>query len=331
MRSSTVLVAGLVISLIVAAPGLATFPGNPGRIVFDSGTSGRTELIYDYDLRTKKRRALTHRPASCPKAQWWDDGGAEYAPNGKIIAYLHRDYCDEGDFHNSLWIMRADGSRRRELSSLEGVDVESGQIAFSPDGRRVAVLSAAGTQLLLDARTGAVVHSHRWPARSFGDHPEIDWGMGGSIAIGWTRHGSVWAVPSRGGSFEPLTFPRRPGRWGGTDFAVTFSPSGRTVAFSRTEERRGSVYEQPPLRYGIWRTSTTKPHRARRIVVSRRSELSSPVFSPDGRQVAFFDVYGISVVPSSSGRPSRRLLRSGGLGYDTRLDWQPVPRRRGQR
>jgi Tol biopolymer transport system component len=322
--------------LIAAAPGLATFPGKPGRILFDLGTTGRTELIYDYDLRTKKRRVLTHRPASCPKGRWWDDGGAEYSPNGKLIAYLHRDYCDGDDAHGSLWIMRADGSGRRELSPLQGAEVSSGQIAFSPDGRRIAVLSApsptgAVTQLLLDAKTGAVVHSYQWPPRSFGDSPEIDWGTSGRIAIAWTRHGSVWAVPPRGGSFEPITFPRSPGPWGGTDFAVTFSPSGRTVAVSRTESRRGSIYEEPPTRYGIWRTSTRKPHRARRVIVSRRWELSSPVFSPDGRQIAFYDVYGLSVVPASGARPSRRLLRTDGVIYDSRIDWQPIPRRRGQR
>jgi dipeptidyl aminopeptidase/acylaminoacyl peptidase len=235
---STVVVAGLVTTLIVAAPGLATFPGDPGRIVFDADGPGKGVLIYDYDPRTKKRRALTHRPASCPKA-WWADGGAEYSPNGKLIAYLHNDHCDGYDPHNSLWIMRADGSDRRELSPLQGVEALSGQIAFSPDGRRIAVLSAAATQLLLNAKSGAVVYSHQWPRRSFGDQPDVDWGMNGSIAIGWTRYGSVWAVPPRGGSFEPLTYPRRPGPWGGTDVAVTFSPSGRTVAFSRTEERKG--------------------------------------------------------------------------------------------
>jgi Tol biopolymer transport system component len=117
---------------------------------------------------------------------------------------------------------------------------------------------------------------------------------------------------------------------GGTDFAVTFSPSGRTVAFARTEERE-SEYESPPTRYSILRTSTKKPHRAWRLVISDRYELFSPVFSPDGRQIAFFDGFGISVVPSSGGGPSRRLLRSGRLLGDTKLDWQPVPVRRGQR
>jgi Tol biopolymer transport system component len=334
---STVVIAGLVTSLLVAAPGLASFPGKPGRIVFDSSAPGRTELIYDYDLRTQKRRALTHRPASCPKASWWDDGGAEYSPNGKLIAYLHSDYCEGGVGHNSLWIVRADGSGQRELASLQGFEVWEDQIAFSPDGRRIALLAAqegsptAVAQLLLNAKTGAVVYSHQWPPRSFGDHPELDWGTNGSLAIAWTRHGSVWAVPPRGGSFERLTFPGRPGAWSGGDVAVTFSPSGRTVAFARTEARRGFDQETAPLRYGIWRTSTNKPHRARRLFVTRDYEITSPVFSPDGRQIAFVDhLYAISVIPSSGGRPSRRLLRSRGLGYDTRLDWQPVPRRRDQ-
>ena len=329
---SIVLVGGLAASLLAAAPGVATFPGKPGRIVFDSETTGNTKLIYDFDPRTKKRRALTHRPASCPRGRRWEDGGAEYAPSGKLIAYLHLDNCDGGEFHNSLWIMRADGSRQHELSPLDGNEVESGQIAFSPDGRRIAVLSTAATQLLLDAKTGAVVHSYQWRPRSVGVTSGIDWGISGRIAVGWSRHGSVWAVPPRGGSFEPLTFPGAPGPWSGSDYSPVFSPSGRTVGFVRVESR-GPEQELAPTRYSIWRASAKKPHRERRLVIRRGDEPEpfSPVFSPDGRQIAFFDAYGISVVPSSGGGPSRRLLRSGRLVYYTKLDWQPIPRRRGKR
>ena len=71
------------------------------------------------------------------------------------------------------------------------------------------------------------------------------------------------------------------------------------------------------MRYGIWRTSTRKPHRARKLVVTGREELASPVFSPDGRQIAFFDGDGISVIRSSGAGPSRRLLRSKRLLVDT--------------
>jgi hypothetical protein len=52
---ATVTVAGL----LLAAPAMATFPGRPGRIVFDAATVGRSELVYDVDPRTGKRRELT--------------------------------------------------------------------------------------------------------------------------------------------------------------------------------------------------------------------------------------------------------------------------------
>jgi Tol biopolymer transport system component len=321
--------------LVLAAPADASFPGKPGRIVFDAATTGNTELVYDFDPRTHQRRQLTRRPASCTSTAWWDDGGAEYSPSGRLIAYLHADGCSgppSADEHKSLWVMRADGSRRRMVSRLEGFQVANGQIAFSPDGRRIAVLAAEvgsiepTTQLLLDAKTGAVVDRHPWGPRSFRDDARIDWGATGTITIGGARRGALWLTQPRGGSLRQLTFPGRPtaGGWSGADHSPSFSPSGRSVAFARSE---GTGDETDPSRDGIWRKQTQGRRGARRLVGSRKYLFYSPVFSPDGRRIAFFTWRGIGLISARTGRPLRTRLRDGRLIGDTCLDWQPRPAR----
>ncbi len=59
----------------------------------------------------------------------------KWSPDGRWITFnASTDFPDEPGFHTDIWIMRADGSDARQLTS-GGFDVEP---VFSPDGHRIA-------------------------------------------------------------------------------------------------------------------------------------------------------------------------------------------------
>jgi Tol biopolymer transport system component len=59
----------------------------------------------------------------------------KWSPDGRWITFnASAQFPDEPGFHTDIWIMRADGSHKRQLTR-SGFDVEP---VFSPDGRRIA-------------------------------------------------------------------------------------------------------------------------------------------------------------------------------------------------
>jgi Tol biopolymer transport system component len=102
----------------------ATFPGRPGHIAFSAETGSfdnQNAVLWDLDPRTEVRRQLTRRPRACTRDSAWVDGGPEYSPDGRWIAYLHWDNC-RPEVRYALRVMRADGSRNRVLKGLGVAD-----------------------------------------------------------------------------------------------------------------------------------------------------------------------------------------------------------------
>ena len=214
---------------VVPAPAGATFPGKAGRIAFSA--EERSGVLYDYDPRTGAVRKLTRVPVGCRPGSWFDST-PEYAPGGRLLAYLHSDDCAGAGTPQTLWLMRPDGSRARMLASFVGVGGVS-SIAFSPSGRRIAALAipenlpepGRPTRLVVNVRTGAVTRSGRWPY-SFWEEASIDWGTAGHQAIGTART-AVWAFrPGDEQHASALTSPRtgRTPGWFGADFELEFQP-----------------------------------------------------------------------------------------------------------
>src|SRR5215208_1753914 len=112
------LVVGVALVVMVLLPGAAgaTFPGKPGRIVFNADGPGRTEVLYTVDPEGGRPHQVTRPSAGCERSSGWSDRRAEFSPNGARIAYWHQDYCQRDAPTAGLWVARSDGSAARPIA-----------------------------------------------------------------------------------------------------------------------------------------------------------------------------------------------------------------------
>jgi Tol biopolymer transport system component len=172
-----------------------------------------------------------------------------------------------------LWIAASDGTHVRKLEGTPPVyyPLPRGP-AFSPDGTQVAFFHAeAGPNgdLWVIPSEGGVARRLTWDLREGG------WPVwtpdGRAIVYSSARAGSrtLWQIPARGGSPVALT------TGAGEDDQPDVSADGRHVTYT-------NVRNTWDLRVRDLAAGTE------RSVQQRGTEILFPVFSPDGRRIAFF-------------------------------------------
>jgi len=114
--------------LALPATALTAFPGDNGRIAFDSFRHGPDVDIWTINPDGSDALNLTADSAV-------DDFAAEWAPDGERIVFLRNaDPADPGFTQVEIWVMRADGSGQRQLTDNA---VQDDQPSWSPSGRRI--------------------------------------------------------------------------------------------------------------------------------------------------------------------------------------------------
>jgi Tol biopolymer transport system component len=297
--------------LASAAPADATYPGKNGGIAFAqrSGSGDMPPLIEHNRLAAATLGRVEPRVLiDCELSDGVPSGGdctvtthqaPSYSPDGTRIVF------DAGE---RLAVMDAGGEGPPEL--LPGASADDGNPAFSPDGRRIVFSGAndRGTSDLYVRRLdgGAarlIVHDAGEPA----------WSSRNRLA--YVRSGNVYSARPNGGDRRFVT----------SGVSPDWSPDGTRLLLVRPSPRL--VFDGPTGRMYVVRSSGRGLHR-----VLRRGGVSHPVWSPDGRWIAFdgFDL-GVFAKRLGSPRPARELAPtqiSGESGFVASFDpaWQPRPR-----
>ena len=232
-------------------------------------------------VSTGVQRQLTTGPGHTWAAAW--------SPDGKAIAFL-----GSRDKGTQVYLVPSDGGEPQQITNAsDGVD----GFRWSPDGKRIAYTSGEAVPRPDSAGVAQRSKDFRVLGRE-----------------GWYS-ASLWVVtvPTAGAVDQPI--PSRLTK--ATDFApddaISWSPDGSRIAFTASD------YTSPESfwTYDLYVVSLAD-QRVRKVVADRGPQFY-PLFSPDGREIAFrtyvkapgddYHIYSIGYVATvpAEGGPTRVL------------------------
>ena len=231
--------------LLVLTPAAdAAYPGKNGRIVYQVDQSAQSMKPSGKD-RVRLAKGNVSEPS--------------VSPDARHVLFTRDPNHTSGV--EDIWVMRANGSHRKQLTSGKGND--SGP-TFSPDGRRIA-FSRSGTLWIMDADG---THQHKL-AHDRGGLYDAAFAPGGRTLVADGAGRGLFSVRLRDGHLEQLT--------DGRDYDPDFSPDGERIVFDAYRDT----------------TETTELYVANadgsevtRLTDDEHSD-NGPVFSPDGKRIAF--------------------------------------------
>jgi Tol biopolymer transport system component len=304
--SRLIVTAALALAVLGAlAPGAgAAYKGRNGELAYEGRASSSGLLLVTGPKGGKPRRIAAPGTPADPA----------FSPLGRRLAFTSR---------TEIWVMYADGSGVRQVT----VGPEpSRDPTWAPDAARLAFTTGyKGDRDLY--RIGADGSGLKRLTTSRLDDEAPAWSSTDLLAFvrhGKAGDGDIAVMKSGGGSVRLLTGSDA------DDADPAWSPDGRRIVFTRLPKAA------PPRKKGKKKAAKRAPHvrelwvmrangsKARRLA-TLPAGAGSPVFSPDGRRIAFtmgkYGRRGMYVIRSGDGRGLRRLAAA---GSDARsLDWQP--------
>jgi Tol biopolymer transport system component len=175
-----------------------------------------------------------------------EDADPALSPGGDMIAFARYDE-EPGEGHARLWLVRPDGSGVRPLFATQPKGRNDFAPAWSPDGARIAFSRVRSGK---DRFVASIV-----TAAADGSDPR-----------------TVYSVAGGFGDEEDIAFLYTP----------AWSPDGRQILFTRSEEGLASADDLRPALYVVPAAGGT----ARRVARDARDG----VWSPDGGRIAFAGV-----------------------------------------
>jgi TolB protein len=274
-----------------------------GKLVFSGGPADYGQNLYVVNADGSGLRRLTRLRGNELVPAW--------SPRGNKIAFEVEDDADR-----SIWVMNADGSRQRKVTT--GFDRGFEYPAWSPDGTKLAFNQLAPNDQGLNGSI-YVINADGSGLRRVGrsrvnDAPQ--WTPSGKVT--YFSGAQIWLVNPDGSG-------RRRVLRSGTkshDSEFQWSRDGRTIAFGGL----GVVEQDNELL-----TATAATGRTKKRLTNNRLEDTSPSWSPDGRALAFLryrdgdkpDAYDIYVV-NADGTGERNLTAS--AADESPPQWSPSRR-----
>jgi TolB protein len=297
-----------VAGLVAAAPALGAFPGENGKIAFDSDRSGGDLDIWTMDPDGGNLVNLTARSKA-------DDFAPNWRADGRKIAFMSDRVTTtnpEGD--SEIFIMKADGSHQRQITFNALDDQEP---AWSPDGRMIVfvrdfdpiqgeidydlfTMNADGTdQRNLTSSPGVLDAEPNWSAD------------GRRIAFVSDRDGGgdyeVYTMRPNGSSVRQLTFNDA------EEFHPDWSPDSRRITFTTDRDGDFEVYAM--------RADGSDPTN---VTADPAGDDAVSAWSPDGEKIVYITEFDIFTM-NADGSDKVGLTR--GPAFDFESDWQPLPDR----
>jgi TolB protein len=175
-------------------------------------------------------------PSSCVGAHTpaWSADGSKVAFSYSLV---REDYDDALDVNRAIWIADADGTNRRQVTSLTPNSFWDDEPQWSPDGTRlvftrVDLKRKRDAVFTVDVAGGELVQVTPWSLNAAGD-PE--WSPDGKwiVFVGHPSNGSenVYKIRADGSSLTNLT---RQGAGGFKYLSSSFSPDGTMIVSART-------------------------------------------------------------------------------------------------
>jgi len=291
MIAAAVAVACLVALSAVSEKAEAAFPGKNGRIaywVYD----GNDSEIYSMNPDGTDCKQLTDN--SDP------DYSPDISPDGTKIAF---ESSRSGS--NKLYVMKADGTAVRNLS---GSEVGEGSPAWSPDGNKIVFVKKADVWIMGADGSNRKNLTKTGPVDGYSiSESEPSWSPDGTKIAFDKRNGrsnatDLYTITVDGTELRQVTdFP-------GKEYSPDWSPSGHRLAYYSSTKFLGA------------RIFTIRPDGTGKRLIAQDGE--SPVFSPDGKRIAFTREGDLHKVKSDgSGEPSV----VDGPADSNEPDWGPMP------
>ena len=297
-----------------AVPVATLTGGGTGQIAFASSRTGIPQ-IYLVNLDLTGLTPLTNMDEGACQPTW--------SPDGSQIVFIspclaRGEFFDTTYNNSSLYIMNADGSGQKPLTSVPGSDYDPD---WSPDGKRIVFTSLRDGKkdiYVLTLETGAIVRL----TTVSGDiqaNSQPSWSPFGNQLVYTVKRVNayqVWVMSDTGQGNVQIA---RSGQqyW---DFLPIWAPDSETILFS---QRDANVPSRP------WLMSIRYEDRESKDPT--RLDLSRPIedveFSPDGAWLAFEgmdnegnrDIY----IMTTSGGNRTRLTVDPNVDFDPA--WRPLP------
>jgi Tol biopolymer transport system component len=295
-----------VVGLAAAGPALGAFPGENGKIAFDSDRRGGDEDIWTMDPDGRHLVNLTAKSKA-------NDFAPNWRADGRRIAFMSDRVTTknpEGD--SEIFIMKADGSHLRQIT-FNALDDEDP--AWSPDGRMIVFnrdFDPIQGQIDRDLFTMKADGTHQ---RNLTSSPgvldqEPNWSADGRrIAFLSDRDGidfEVYTMRPNGSNVRQLTSNDA------EEFHPNWSPDNRMITFTTDRDGNAEVYVMDAD--GSDQTNVTADPAV---------DDGVSAWSPDGEKIVYistnFDIHTMNADGSD------KVGLTKGPAFDFESDWQPLP------